>query len=100
MQFFLFLAFIIALALMAFAVQNKEEITLTFITWSLRGPVALVLALTFTAGTLVGIFLVIPAWWRKAKGSRAHKKRVQELERELLNIEKRNAAPEEDMTEE
>lgn len=100
MQFFFFLALILALALMTFAVQNKEIMTLTFINWAFEGPVALVLTIAFVAGILVGFFLIIPAWWRKAKGGRAQKKRIRELEREIQDIIERQEAPEPEIMEE
>lgn len=94
MQFFFFLALIIALGLMTFAVQNKEIMDLTFISWEFKGPEALVLTLAFAAGMLVGIFLLTPAWWRKAKAGRVQKKRIRELEQEILDVTERKLSPE------
>jgi uncharacterized integral membrane protein len=95
-----FLALILALGLLTFAIQNKEIITLTFINWQLQEPVALVLTLAFTAGMLVGIFLITPAWWRKARAGRAQKKRIRELEHEILDVTERKLAPEHEFMEE
>jgi uncharacterized integral membrane protein len=85
MQFFLFLALILALALMLFTVQNPAVITVNFINWTFEGSLALILVLAFAAGMLAGIFSSLPAWWRKAKTSRAQKKRIHELERDLVD---------------
>jgi uncharacterized integral membrane protein len=83
MQFFLFLALIIALALVLFAVQNSTVISLSFINWAFEGSLAFILTLTFAIGMLTGSLLFIPTWWKKIKTGRAQKKRISELEREL-----------------
>jgi len=85
MQFFLFLALIFTFVLVFFAVQNSEIITLRFIKWTFDGSVAFLFALTFALGMFVGIFLSIPTWWRKRKENRAQRRRIAELEKELLN---------------
>ena len=100
MQFFLFLALIFALALVLFAVQNSMVITLTFINWTFEGSLAFILALTFVAGMLAGIFLFIPTWWRKAMQGRTQRKRIQELEKEISNFEEQNGISESDIVEE
>jgi uncharacterized membrane protein YciS (DUF1049 family) len=58
---------------------------LTFITWKFEGSLAFILALVFGVGMLTGIFLAVPTLWRKAMESRLQRKRIKELERELLN---------------
>jgi uncharacterized integral membrane protein len=100
MQFFLFLALILALALMLFSVQNSEIITLNLLQWTFQGSLALILVIAFTAGMLAGIFTSLPSWWRKIKVSRAQKKRIHELERELINITEHKLPPQQEETEE
>jgi len=63
-----------------FAVQNSAVITVTFITWTFEGSLAFILALTFAIGALAGIFISIPTLWRKARQTKAQRKRIQELE--------------------
>jgi uncharacterized integral membrane protein len=87
MQFFLFFALILTVVLVLFAVQNSTVITLRFIKWTFDGPIALLLALAFVMGMFTGIFLIIPSWWRKARESRMRKKRIDELEREVLGTD-------------
>ncbi len=82
MQFFILLAIIIAMALVVFAVQNATAITLTFLAWQFSGSLAVILALTFAAGVLTGLFLFAPTWLRKSKEGRGQKRRIQELEKE------------------
>ncbi len=84
MQIFLFLALILVLGILFFAVQNLEVITVTFINWTFEGSLSLILALAFSAGLLAGILLFIPTWWGKIKTGRAQKKRINELEQQLL----------------
>jgi uncharacterized integral membrane protein len=83
MHFFLLVAFLIAVAFITVAFQNPDPVSLEFITWSLNEPLALVLAVPFSAGLLTGLFLLIPVWWRKSKLARAQKKRIKELESEM-----------------
>ncbi len=86
MQFFLFLSLLIAVVLMIFAFQNSEIIKLKFLSWEFENPLSIISALAFTAGLVSGAFLSVPAWWRKTKTNRQHKKRIQELEKELSDF--------------
>lgn len=92
MHFFLFLALTLAIALALFAIQNSEKITVQFMQWNIQGPLDFILVVTFAAGMLAGLFSCIPAWWRKSKQGRAQKKRIHELERELLGISEKHAS--------
>jgi len=83
MQFFLFLAFVIAVLFVVITFQNPDEIPIKFINRTFSQPLALALAIPFAAGLLTGLFLFIPVWWRKAKLARSQKKRIKELESEL-----------------
>jgi uncharacterized membrane protein YciS (DUF1049 family) len=88
MHFFLFLAFVIAVAFVSIAFQNPDHITLTFIKWDYAGPLAAVLAVPFAAGLLAGICVIFPSWWKRVMLSRSLRKRVKELEAELAEAEK------------
>lgn len=94
MQFFLFLALFLSLALVVFALQNSEVIIVNFINWAFESSLALLLVLTFAAGMLAGVFSSIPAFWRKAKTNRIQKRRIQELEREVLDFSEKMARSE------
>lgn len=94
MQLFLFLALLLAMAFMFFAVQNLEVITVAFATWTFESSLAFILVLTFTAGILTGILLFIPTLWRNMITGRAQKKRIGKLEKELLDIIEQQDAPE------
>ena len=85
MQFFLFISLVIAMALVVFAFQNPKIIEMKFITWTFENALTAILALAFTAGMITGIFLSVPTWWRKTRANRAQRKRIHELERDLLD---------------
>jgi uncharacterized integral membrane protein len=86
MQFSVFIALVIVFVLMLFSVQNQTIITLTFFKWTFESSLAFISALTFATGMLTGICLVVPAWWRKARVNKVQRKRIQELERDVLNV--------------
>lgn len=86
MRFFLFLALLIAVAIIVFTAQNQTDITLTFFSWQLTYQLPVMLALPFFIGTIAGIALVVPAWMKRSKAAKAHKKRIHELEAELASL--------------
>lgn len=86
MRLFLFLALFIAVIIIVFTAQNQTEITLTFLNWELSKPLPVMLAVPFIAGVIAGIALVVPAWMKKSKAVKTHRKRIQELEDKLTNI--------------
>ena len=86
MRLFLLLALVIAVIIIVFTAQNQTEITLTFINWELSKPLPIILAIPFLVGAVAGIALVVPAWMKKSKAVKTHKKRVQELEDKLSSI--------------
>lgn len=83
MQYFLFLALIITMALVIFAMQNLTDVTISFFFWRFSGPLAFVLAITFASGILTGILLSVPTLLRRSRERRLQKKRLHELEEEL-----------------
>lgn len=86
MRFFLILALIISVAIIVFTAQNQTEITLQFINWDLVGPLPVMLAVPFFVGTIAGVVLIIPAWLKKSKSVKTHKKRIHELEAEVASL--------------
>jgi len=86
MKFFLFLALLIAVAIIVFTAQNQADITLTFFSWELTYQLPVMLALPFFVGTFAGVALVVPAWMKRSKAAKAHKKRIHELEAELSSL--------------
>jgi len=95
MKIFLFLALVIAVAFIVLTVQNPSMvITMDFINWTFSGSPAVILSVPFVAGILAGVFLVIPAWWKKSMQARSFKKQAQDLETELSNVMRHKGEPE------
>jgi uncharacterized membrane protein YciS (DUF1049 family) len=83
MQFFLFLALLIAVALVLFAVQNSAVVTLSFLTFHFVGSLAFILVVVFAAGFLAGVLMSLPPILRKGSAVREQKRKVKELEAAL-----------------
>ena len=56
----------IFLILLAFALNNKEDVAVRFL-WGLewRAPMVLVLLVVFALGVAVGVLGMVPRWWRQ-----------------------------------
>jgi len=88
MKFFLFMVLLLAVVIGSVAFQNPDlEISLTFIQWTIAQPIAIVIAVPFGVGLLIGMALIIPGWIKKAKQARMHKRKVGELEEELAKAQ-------------
>jgi putative membrane protein len=80
MQFFLFLALLIAVALVLFAVQNAAIVTVSFFTFHFEGSLAFILVIVFAAGFLSGILMSVPSLLRKGSALREQRRKVKKLE--------------------
>jgi len=80
MQIFLFLALLIAIALVLFAVQNSALVTVTFLTFHFVGSLALILVAVFASGFLTGILMAVPSFWRKSSALREQRRKIKQLE--------------------
>ena len=58
----------IFLILLAFALNNKDDVAVRFL-WGLewRAPMVLVLLVFFTLGVAVGVLGMVPRWWRQRR---------------------------------
>ena len=58
----------IFLILLAFALNNKEDVAVRF-RWGLEwhAPMVLVLLVVFTLGVAVGVLGMVPRWWRQRR---------------------------------
>ena len=61
----------IFLILLAFALNNKEDVAVRFL-WGLewRAPMVLVLLVFFSLGVAVGVLGMVPRWWRHRQAAR------------------------------
>ena len=57
--------------LLAFALNNQEDVSVHFI-WGLhwRAPMVLVLLIVFALGVMVGVLGMVPRWWRQRRLAR------------------------------
>ncbi len=58
----------IFLILLAFALNNKDEVAVHFL-WGLQwqAPMVLVLLVVFSLGVTVGVLGMVPRWWRQRR---------------------------------
>ena len=61
----------IFLILLAFALNNKEDVAVRFL-WGLewRAPMVLVLLVFFSLGVAVGVLGMVPRWWRERQAGK------------------------------
>lgn len=83
MYLFLFLALLITLGLVLFAVQNATLIAISFLSFRFEGSLAFILVFVFALGILSGMLMTIPSFWRKSTVVREQKKKLKQLEERL-----------------
>ncbi len=86
MRFFLLLALLISVGIIIFTTQNQTDITLTFFGNVLTYPLPVMLGLPFFIGAIAGMGLIIPIWLKKGKTVKQQKKRIHELETEIVSL--------------
>lgn len=84
MYFFLFLALIIAILLVLFAVQNPVYVTVSFFSWQIDGSLVFILVTVFAAGLITGILMSMPSILRKSFAVRDHKRKIKQLEKYMI----------------
>lgn len=80
MQIFIFLALLITIVIVLFAVQNAALVTITFLTFHFEGSLAFVLVVVFALGILSGMLIMVPSFWRKSSLAREQRKKMRQLE--------------------
>jgi uncharacterized integral membrane protein len=83
MQFLLFLALLIAISLVLFAVQNADLVTVSFLTFHFKGSLSFILIIVFAAGFLSGILMSLPSLIRKGSALREQRRKVKQLEESM-----------------
>jgi uncharacterized membrane protein YciS (DUF1049 family) len=83
MQLLIFLALLIAIAIVLFALQNSAIVTVSFLLFHYNGSLALILVLVFASGLLAGILISLPSLLRKNAEVREQKRRVRQLEQRM-----------------
>ena len=83
MQIVVIFALVIAGVAILFAVQNNAPVTITFFTWKVQSPLALVLLVALVTGALISLLASLPTIARDKLNIRSHRKRMSELEGSL-----------------
>ncbi len=61
MVIYLGIAFVIAALACAFALQNRDPVTVAFLAWKAEAPLALILIATLAIGSLITLLALIPS---------------------------------------
>jgi len=83
MQIFLFIALLISVVAVIFAVQNNTPTTVSFAVWKTDGSLALVLLAALAAGSLISFFVSLPSNLKTRWTIRQQRKKLTELETSL-----------------
>ncbi len=83
MQIFLFIALVIAVFAVVFAVQNTAPALVSFFVWEFNGSLALVLLVSLAVGALISFFFSLPANIKTRWTIRQQRKKINELEAKL-----------------
>ena len=83
MQVFLFVALGVALVAVMFALQNIVPVTVTFLTWTFEGSLALLLFVALIVGALISVLASVPTAMKARWAAASLRKRIAALEAEL-----------------
>jgi uncharacterized integral membrane protein len=89
MQLFIILGLVIAVLAATFAWQNPGIVAVRFISWKFEGSIALICVVVFAMGFLSNFFLSIASVIRYRWNIYKQNKKIQDLEDELADKEKR-----------
>jgi len=99
MQIFVFLALLIAIIAVVFALQNTLIVTVSFLFWKFTGSLALVLLLALAVGALISFLASLPALVRGKWSRRNLRKQATKLESSLTEHKQRLTELESSLTE-
>jgi len=98
--FYIILLIVLVILAVVFAVQNSAPVTIAFLGLSANASMSIVLVITFAAGILLGMFLLLPSVWKRMRALSAQKKKTRKAEIQLKNAggapETQAATPPED----
>lgn len=97
MHLLLVLGIIVAIAAVAFALQNNTIVTVAFGAWSFDSSLAMVLLLALGIGAVIAICLSWPAFIRNSWASSRLRREVNKLQDDKTDLEKRVAQLEEEL---
>ena len=83
MQILLFVSLAVAIVTVVFALQNNAPTTLSFLTWTFEGSLAVAILGAVAAGALASFFAALPGLLRLKWHLRSARARVAQLEAAL-----------------
>jgi putative membrane protein len=83
MIFSLILALLFAVIAVIFALGNTAVVTVSFLSWSVEGSLALVLLASVAIGILIGVLLMTPGTIKRNLALSGEKKKLKTAEKEL-----------------
>ena len=83
MQIFLFFGIAIAVLAVIFAVQNNQDVTISFLAWEGQGSLALVLLISLAVGAAISFLVSLPANVKARWTIRNQRKKMTQLESDL-----------------
>lgn len=97
MHFLLILGIIVAIAAVAFALQNNTTVTVAFGAWSFDSSLAMVLLLALGVGAVIAISLSWPGFIKNLWASSRLRRQVNQLQDDKAMLEQRVAQLEEEL---
>lgn len=88
MVIFLILGLLLGAGMVVFVLQNITPVSVSFLTWSLDGSLAVILFLAFGVGVLMTLLFLLPSFIRDEWQYRKLKKHARAIEEELTRANK------------
>lgn len=92
MQIFVLIAIAIALIAAMFALQNIVPVTVSLLTWTFEGSLALMLFIAMMLGASASFLASFPSFVRGKRTTRSLRQKVAVLERELEQVRRERDA--------
>ena len=88
------IAIILFMVFFGFALKNTDPVTLhLFMGYEFPGPLVLMLLIFFVAGTVLGVFAMLPTLFRHRRDLSKYKKILSAKDQEIEKIQKENRQP-------
>jgi lipopolysaccharide assembly protein A len=97
MQIYLLISLVIAIIAVIFALQNMTTVTISFLFWSIKGSLALVLLITLAAGVLISALASLPGFIGGKWSNTSQRKKLSSLEAERNLYKQRAETAEKDV---
>ncbi len=85
MQIFLFVAALIAILAVIFALQNAVPITVSFLFWKAESSLALILIIAFVAGLVTSFLFNALAHFKRARGEISQEKQDEDSKKDITS---------------